>query len=223
MPRDTGRDLSNAAVVSPRWVQWRERIDLDDYEARFQQMAATGHNPHGEADLIASLAVPGASVLDAGCGTGRIAIELDRRGFDVTGVDLDADMIAAARRKAPTMAWLVDDLARMQLPQRFDLVALPGNVMLFCRPDDRRLIVHNLAQHVQPGATLVAGFSLERGGYSLAEWDAHCAASGLALADRFSTWDGATYAGGDYHVSVHRRTPDVTVHDTGRRPTGPAP
>ena len=213
MQRDTGRDLSNAAVVSPRWVQWRERIDLDDYEARFQQMASSGQNPHGEADLIASLAAPGASVLDAGCGTGRIAIELDRRGFDVTGVDLDADMIEVARRKAPAMAWLVDDLARMQLPRRFEVVALPGNVMLFCRSGDRRLIVHNLAQHVLPGATLIAGFSLERDGYTLAEWDAHCTASGLTLAERFSTWDGVLYGGGDYHVSVHRRTSDFTVHD----------
>jgi SAM-dependent methyltransferase len=212
MQRDPERDLSNAAVVSPRWVQWRERIDLDDYEARFQQMAASGHNPHGEADLIASLATPGASVLDAGCGTGRIAIELARRGFDVTGVDLDADMIAVAQRKAPAMSWLVEDLARMQLPRRFDVVALPGNVMLFCRPDDRRSIVHNLAQHLQPGGTLIAGFSLERGGYTLAEWDEHCAASGLTLADRFSTWDRDAYGGGDYHVSVHRRTPDFTAH-----------
>lgn len=213
MQRDDGRDLSNAAVVSPRWVQWRERIDLDDYEARFAAMAASGENPHGEADLIASLAAPGAAVMDAGCGTGRIAIELDRRGFDVVGVDLDADMIAVARRKAPTMAWSVEDLARMQLPRRFDLVALPGNVMLFCRPDDRRLIVHNLAQHLQPGGTLVAGFTLERRGYSLAEWDAHCAASGMTLVDRFSTWDGDEYTGGDYHVSVHRRTAEFTVHD----------
>ncbi len=208
MQRDNGLDLSNAAAVSPRWVQWRERIDLDEYEARFQQMAATGRNPHGEADLIATLAAPGASVLDAGCGTGRIAIELEGRGFDVTGVDLDADMIAVAQRKAPAMAWLVEDLARMRLAKRFDVVALPGNVMLFCRPDDRRLIVHNLAQHLQPGATLIVGFSLEPGGYTLSEWDADCTASGLVLADRFSTWDGAAYAGGDYHVSVHRRTTD---------------
>jgi 2-polyprenyl-3-methyl-5-hydroxy-6-metoxy-1,4-benzoquinol methylase len=91
-------------------------------------------------------------VLDAGCGTGRIAIELARRGVDVVGVDLDADMVAQAVRKAPQQAWLVDDIGRMQLDRRFELVAMPGNVMLFCEPDDRRLIVHNLAQHLLPGA-----------------------------------------------------------------------
>ena len=154
-------EFPNAAVVSPRWVQWRRDIDIADYDARFERLAAAGNDVHGEADFIAGLSP--AAVLDAGCGTGRIAIELARRGFDVTGVDLDADMVAAAIAKAPDQQWLVDDLARMQLSRRFDLVAMPGNVMLFCNPGDRRLIVHNLAQHLLPGGRLIAGFSLETG------------------------------------------------------------
>ena len=204
-------DVSNAAVVSQRWVDWRRRIDIDDYDARFERMAASGADVHGEADLIGSFGAT--SILDAGCGTGRIAIELALRGNDVVGVDLDADMIAAARRKAPEHVWLVDDLGRMQLDRRFELIAMPGNVMIFCEPDDRRLIVHNMAQHLLPGGTLVAGFSLEPDGYSLADWDAHCAASGLRLVERYSTWSRDPYAGGDYHVSIHRRTERFNVHD----------
>lgn len=205
------RDFPRAAIVSPRWVDWRRRIDIDDYDARFERMAASGADVHGEADLIESFGAAG--ILDAGCGTGRIAIELARRGHDVVGVDLDADMIDAARRKAPAQTWLVDDLGRMQLDRRFELIAMPGNVMIFCEPDDRRLIVHNMAQHLLPGGVLIAGFSLEPGGYSLGEWDAHTAASGLELVDRFSTWSREPYTGGDYHVSVHRRTTRFTVHD----------
>lgn len=191
----------NAAVVSPRWVEWRRRIDIDDYDARFERMAEAGNDVHGEADLIDSFGA--ASILDAGCGTGRIAIELARRGNDVVGVDLDADMVAAARRKAPEQTWLVDDLARMQLDRCFDLVAMPGNVMIFCEPADRSSIVHNMARHLLPGGTLIAGFSLEPGGYSLVAWDDHCAASGFQPVDRFSTWSRDPYNGGDYHVSVH--------------------
>lgn len=206
------RDLSNAAVVSPRWVQWRRTTDIADYDARFERLAAAGNDVHGEAAFIA--AMDPSSVLDAGCGTGRIAIELARRGIDVTGVDLDADMVAVAIAKSPAQTWIVDDLARMQLSRRFDLVAMPGNVMLFCEPDDRRLLVHNLAQHLAPGGRLVAGFSLERDGYSLAEWDEHCAACGLELGDRFATWTGDAFVeGGEYHVSVHRRTDRFTIHD----------
>jgi len=203
----TDRDASefpNAAIVSPRWLDWRRRIDIDDYDARFDKMAATGAEVHGEADLIHSFEA--GTILDAGCGTGRIAIELARRGNDVVGVDLDADMVAAARRKAPDQTWLVDDLGRMQLDRQFELIAMPGNVMIFCEPHDRRLIVHNMAQHLLPGGVLLAGFSLEPGGYSLAEWDAHCVASGFELVERFSTWSRDPYTGGDYHVSVHRRS-----------------
>ena len=61
----------------------------DDYDARWTVLAAQGRNVHGEADLVESLLREsgGTRVLDAGCGTGRVAIELARRGFSVTGVD----------------------------------------------------------------------------------------------------------------------------------------
>ncbi len=206
------RRFPNAEAVSPRWVEWRRTIDIDAYDERFERMAASGKDVHGEADLIASFEPR--CVLDAGCGTGRIAIELARRGVDVVAVDLDADMVARASRKAPEQMWLVDDLARMQLNRRFDLVAMPGNVMIFCEPDDRRLIVHNLGQHLLPGGLLIAGFALESNGYTLAEWDTHCTASGLTLEARYATWARDPFVGGgDYHVSVHRRTTRFSVHD----------
>ncbi len=197
------QDLPHARAVSQRWVDWRRRIDIDDYDARFDGRAAAGQNVHGEADFIGSFGA--VTILDAGCGTGRIAIELARRGFDVVGVDLDADMVASAKRKAPQQTWLIDDLARMRLARRFELIAMPGNVMIFCEPDDRAPIVTNLAGHLMPGGRLIAGFSLEPDGYTLAEWDDHCQAANLILEARYSTWSGDDFCvGGEYHVSVHR-------------------
>jgi SAM-dependent methyltransferase len=197
----TEEELANAARVSPRWIEWRRETDLAAYDRRFAEREAVGMDVHGEADFVMSLGP--ASVLDAGCGTGRVAIELARRGVDVVGVDLDADMVAAARRKAPELDWHVDDLATMALGRSFDVVAMPGNVMLFCRPVDRPAIVANLARHVAPGGRLVAGFTLEPG-YPIDAWDADCAAAGLRLVDRFATWDRQPWqAGGTYHVSVH--------------------
>jgi 2-polyprenyl-3-methyl-5-hydroxy-6-metoxy-1,4-benzoquinol methylase len=50
---------------------------------------------HGEATFVEGLGVR--RVLDAGCGTGRVAIELARRGLDVVGLDADPGMLSAAR------------------------------------------------------------------------------------------------------------------------------
>ena len=42
--------------------------------------------------------LPGSEILDAGCGTGRYAIELARRGYVVHGMDLSSDLIEVAMR-----------------------------------------------------------------------------------------------------------------------------
>ena len=86
----------------------------DDYDARWRKLAAAGQSIHGEADLIEYLLreTGGSRVLDAGCGTGRVATELASRGFSVVGIDLDDDMLATARAKAPELHWIRADLAR---------------------------------------------------------------------------------------------------------------
>jgi magnesium-protoporphyrin O-methyltransferase len=43
----------------------------------------------------------GARILDAGCGTGALAVELVRRGADVVAVDLSPTLIALARERLP--------------------------------------------------------------------------------------------------------------------------
>jgi SAM-dependent methyltransferase len=146
-------------------------------------------------------------VLDAGCGTGRVAIELARRGLDVVGVDLDPDMLAVARDKAPELTWVGSDLAHLDLGRRFDVVVLAGNVLRFVAAADRHATVTACARHLEPGGRLVNGFQLTTGGPSLAELDGWAERSDLVLEDRFATWEGTTFTpGGGYAVSVHRRT-----------------
>jgi SAM-dependent methyltransferase len=178
------------------------------YQARFDALADKGADVHGEASLVRSLGP--LAVLDAGCGTGRVAIELARHGVDVVGVDVDSSMIGEARRIAPALEWVEADLASLVLGRRFDVVVMAGNVPLFCPPDKRAALVEACAAHVAEGGALVAGFELTRG-YGLDEYDSVCLASGLALAERWATWDrqpfhqdGPKNANG-YAVSVHRR------------------
>ncbi len=193
-------------AVSEQWSRWRADTDLEEYYSRWRRLEATGHSPHGETEFIESLHPR--SVLDAGCGMGRVAIELARRGIDVVGVDLDDDLLEFARRLQPSIRWLLDDLATMDLGRCFDVVAMPGNVMIFCRTEHRRVIIGNAATHLAPEGLLVAGFQLADGdaALSLDEYDEMCRAAGLELAERWSTWDREPYREGAYAVSVHRRT-----------------
>ena len=181
-----------------RPVEW----EGDDYQARFDRLAATGADVHGEATFVR--AYEPASVLDAGCGTGRVAIELARHGIEVVGVDVDASMLATARLRAPELTWVESDLAELDLGRTFDVVVLAGNVPLFTPPGTHAALAAGVARHVAPRGRLVAGFSIDRG-YGIDDWDVHTAAAGLTLAERFATWDrGPWVDGGAYAVSVHR-------------------
>jgi SAM-dependent methyltransferase len=176
-----------------------------DYDRRFEALATQGHAMHGEADLVESFKPT--SVLDAGCGTGRVAIELRRRGCHVVGVDLDPSMLERARQKAPDIEWVQADLADPELSfaVSFDLILLAGNVLIFVEPGTESDVISNLTRHVAPGGLLLAGYSLRPGAFGVVEHDAAADRSGLTLLHRWSTWDRRPFeVGADYAVSVHQ-------------------
>ncbi len=174
------------------------------YDQRWEELAAAGRNVHGEADLVEILGPR--SVLDAGCGTGRVAIELARRGLEVAGVDVDAGMLEQARAKRPELEWVHADLATFDLGRTFDAAVLAGNVMIFLARGTEARVLSRVAAHVNPGGLVVAGFSLEPERLDLATYERLAHAGGLEPVDRWATWDRQPYAaGGNYVVSVHRR------------------
>ncbi len=188
---------------SNRWLKNRN-VSGDSYDATYERRAAAGENVHGEADFVERFAP--ASVLDAGCGTGRVGRELARRGLDVVGVDLDPAMLATARQKAPRVDWRLADLATVDLARSFDAVVMAGNVMIFLAPGSEPAVVANMARHLLPGGILVAGFQIMPGQLTIERYDKIAGLAGLALAERWSTWDRDSWdAGHDYAVSVHRK------------------
>ena len=188
---------------SNRWLQ-NENVSGDLYDATYERRAAAGENVHGEADFVDRFAP--ASVLDAGCGTGRVGRELARRGLDVVGVDLDPAMLATARRKAPLVDWRLGDLATVDLAGSFDAAVMAGNVMIFLAPGSERAVVANMARHLTPGGLLIAGFQIVPDQLTIEWYDELASLAGVALTERWSTWDRDTWdATHDYAVSVHRR------------------
>ncbi len=179
------------------------RASGDEYDAGYERRAAAGENVHGEADFVMRLAPR--SVLDGGCGTGRITRELARRGVETVGVDLDDGMLSTARRKGPALEWHHADLATIDLGRLFDVVLLAGNVMIFLTPGTESVVLANLARHLAPGGALVAGFSLRPGQLTVEEYDALTASAGFSLVGRWATWDRLPWStGSDYQLSVHR-------------------
>ncbi|MFF1357865.1 class I SAM-dependent methyltransferase [Streptomyces sp. NPDC058297] len=198
-----------------RWQELTGGTSGGEYAARFEALARSGTDVHGEARFCAALVPDGARVLDAGCGTGRVAIRLAELGRDCVGIDLDASMLDVARAHAPELSWVRTDLAEFDpallgIAVDFDLVVAAGNVFPLLAAGTEATVVERLAAALRPGGLLVAGFGLDDAhlpvppGITLPQYDAYCAAAGLALVDRFATWDAAPYDGGGYAVSVHR-------------------
>ena len=193
--------------ISDRWKVWRERLPLDEYEARFAKSAAEGKNIHGEVDALDRLRTEhgwsAPTVLDAGCGTGRIALELASRGWSVSAVDSDPDMIALATAKSAEVNWDQGDLTTINLGQEFDVVLMAGNILLFVHEGTEAAILANMARHLDSDGCLVAGFSLRE--FTLTRYEQWCHQAGLTVVKQWSTWDGDPYHDGDYIVSIHQR------------------
>lgn len=199
-----------------RWAELTGGQAGEEYARRFERLAESGHDIHGEAAFCAALLEPAARILDAGCGTGRVAIRLAELGHHCTGVDVDRSMLAVARRNAPALTWLHSDLARLDslsLEPGFDLVLAAGNVIPLLAPGTEPTVVRQLAAVLRPDGLLVTGMGLDaehlplpEPTVTLTDFDHWCTQAGLTLQHRFATWDGAPYRqGGGYAVSVHSR------------------
>ncbi|MHB8572096.1 MAG: class I SAM-dependent methyltransferase [Candidatus Dormibacteria bacterium] len=159
----------------------------DAYDATYELRAAAGEEVHGEANFV--FAMSPRSVLDAGCGTGRVGRELFRRGLHVVGVDLDPEMLATARSRCPEVTWIAADLSEVSVGQTFDVIVMAGNVINFVAPDRRRMVVENLSRHLNHGGALVSGHSVRPGGCDPADFVTWARSSGLHLVEQWSTWE----------------------------------
>lgn len=145
-------------------VGWRAFFDA--HAARYDEQPFT-HHTEAEVEFLLGLLplARGATILDVGCGTGRHAVALARRGFRVTGVDFSSEMLRVARGKAAVEGVEVEfveaDARDFDLGRRFDAATClcEGGLSLIeteaeSETHDRR-ILGRIAAHLGAGASLV--------------------------------------------------------------------
>ncbi|GHU85767.1 SAM-dependent methyltransferase [Spirochaetia bacterium] len=102
----------------------------------------------------------GPRVLDLCCGFGRITLELARRGFAATGVDITPAYLETAREDAACehldIEFIHADVRDFKRPAAFDLaVNLYISFGYFENPDDDRLLVRNAFESLKPGGAFI--------------------------------------------------------------------
>lgn len=105
-------------------------------------------------------------ILDAACGTGRIAVGLCSLGHHVTGVDVSDAMLAEARERAEGLGFALplfrQDLRRLRLPERFDAaVCLCDSLNYLTEWEDFALALRRLGEHLEAGGLLLFDVNTE--------------------------------------------------------------
>lgn len=106
---------------------------------------------HGSAAIVAAAAGPGASVLELGCGAGRVTHPLVALGHRVTAVDESPEMLAEVRGAETVLA----DIAALDLGRRFDAVVLASHLVNVADDGLRRRFLATCARHVAPGGVVL--------------------------------------------------------------------
>jgi SAM-dependent methyltransferase len=98
----------------------------------------------------------GGPVLDVGCGTGRVALDLAARGHAVTGLDSDKELVDELAHRAREAGLRVDavcaDARSFSLPGSFALAIAPMQVIqLMGGAEGRRALLTRVREHLEPG------------------------------------------------------------------------
>lgn len=145
------------------------RVDGKAYEYRglmAQTWDALRGDPTGRGDqafYLEIIAQSGEPVLDVGCGTGRLLIDLMQRGADVDGVDVSPEMLAICRAKGQAVglypALFEQAIEQLDLPRRYQTILAPSSVLqLVTDPVAVATAMSRLYDHLLPGGVLVAPF-----------------------------------------------------------------
>ena len=136
--------MGSASVQGRLWG-----MKAQDFAASLEQLCLPLHG----AVLDAAQIEPGTRLLDAGCGTGLLAVLANFRGAQVSGLDASAPLLAVARERLPGADLREGDLEAMPFADAsFDAVAAVNSVFYAA---DMAAAMRELVRVVRPGGRVV--------------------------------------------------------------------
>ena len=147
-------------------------VDLYERNARAWDEARGRSRPedeHAWIERFLSIVDPGLPILDVGCGSGEpIARDLIAAGRQVVGVDSSPSLIAICRDRFPEATWIVEDMRRLKLGDRFAGI-LAWHSFFHLTVEDQERMFSVFSKHASPGAALMFTSGTERG-ESIGTW-----------------------------------------------------
>jgi SAM-dependent methyltransferase len=99
-------------------------------------------------------------VLDLGAGTGRVARDLQKEGYQVTALDSDGELLEVLRRRSPDVDVVTADARAFELADRFRLVLAPMQlVQILGGPAERAAMLERVHHHLDPGGRFAAALA----------------------------------------------------------------
>jgi ubiquinone/menaquinone biosynthesis C-methylase UbiE len=149
-------DYPNGGTMKQWYEQLYEEFDTYSQEPYTQ-------NTEKEVDFIIDVLGDdcGLSILDVGCGNGRHTLELARRGFDVTGIDLSTSMLTQAKKVAQAESLSLHlkhmDARKMNFEQPFDaaIMLCEGGFSLMETDEMDEDILKSVYRALKPNGTLI--------------------------------------------------------------------
>jgi SAM-dependent methyltransferase len=160
-----GYPQREAAPMADEQGHWFEAV-ADHLGAAYLRYSFTKGTDQEVGFLVDSLGLsPGARILDVGCGPGRHAHELGRRGFEVVGVDISERFVSLAREGTPNgvaVTFERADARALRFDSEFDAVlslcqgafGLSGGDGAVATLDPDRAVLDGMARALRPGGRL---------------------------------------------------------------------
>ncbi len=141
---------------------WTKAATIESYDALAAQFADVWaeHPPVEALEKLLALIPPKSTILDAGCGPGHHAKYLARRGHDLIGIDLSERMLKIARSSVSPSRFVLMDIERLQLTEKFDAIWCAAAAMHVPRERMPALLI-NFRRALRPDGVL--GLNLQVG------------------------------------------------------------